>query len=252
MPKRKYGYKRGSTKGKKRRRVVSRKKRSTRTSFGKTPAKRASITTIRSPTGLGDLLRVKLRYVEQTTFTGTAGVQAYVTVMANSCFDPNSTGTGHQPYFFDQWKSLYLRYRVLGASIKWRVWQNGSLSTIAQANYKVVCVATTQPTALVAQTINGGAWKEQPYSKESMIGGTKAYTSGFMNMSTQKIWATNNQEAIIAEDSYSALTTANPAAPWYFVLGMQVVDGTQNWGAFVEWELTQWVQFEEPIVVSQS
>lgn len=198
------------------------------------------------------MLRVPLRYVEQTTFNGVAGVQAYVTIMANSCFDPNSSGAGHQPYRYDQYATLYGRYRVLGATLKWRIWQNSSLSVIAQSNFKVVCVATLSPTNLVAQTINGGAWREQSYSKESMMGGTKTFCSGYMSMSTQKIWSTNSQAAIEAEDSYSAQVTANPAAPWYFVLGMQVVDGTQNWGAFVEWELTQYVQFEEQIVASQS
>lgn len=84
-----------------------------------------------------------------------------------------------------------------------------------------------------------------------MIGGSKDFTSGKMSISTPKIWSTN-REAVIAEDTYSALCTANPSAPWYFVLGMQVVDGVQDWGSFVEWELTQYVRFEEPVVASQS
>jgi len=32
---------------------------------------------------------------------------------ANSVFDPNSTGTGHQPYGHDLWQQVYNHYRVV-------------------------------------------------------------------------------------------------------------------------------------------
>ena len=35
----------------------------------------------------------------------------------NSLFDPDQTGTGHQPYYFDQFAALYNRYTVLGSKL---------------------------------------------------------------------------------------------------------------------------------------
>lgn len=52
----------------------------------------------------------RLRYVESINMTpGTTLPYAFST---NSCFDPNTTGAGHQPYGFDQWAIIYNHYKV--------------------------------------------------------------------------------------------------------------------------------------------
>jgi len=55
----------------------------------------------------------KMKYSE--TFTLTA-VQPNQVMNLNSVFDPNRTGTGHQPYGFDQLAAIYNRYRVIATS----------------------------------------------------------------------------------------------------------------------------------------
>jgi hypothetical protein len=59
-------------------------------------------------------IRYKLRYAETHTFqTGIAGVCGTEQVMRlNDLYDPNITGTGHQPYGYDQVVGLYNRWRV--------------------------------------------------------------------------------------------------------------------------------------------
>lgn len=59
-------------------------------------------------------MTVKLHYSETFTFTtGTLGVYGtQQSMLLNSLFDPNETGTGHQPYGFDQLTLLYRRYKV--------------------------------------------------------------------------------------------------------------------------------------------
>ncbi len=68
--------------------------------------------------------RRRLRYCETYTFTtGTAGVIGAVQAMRlNSLYDPNKTGTGHQPYGFDQLSSFYGQFLV--HSCKWSVLAN--------------------------------------------------------------------------------------------------------------------------------
>jgi len=61
---------------------------------------------------------VKLRYVETISFDAGTGSYALNNFRANSIFDPNSTGVGHQPSNFDRWALLYDRYTVLGSRCK--------------------------------------------------------------------------------------------------------------------------------------
>lgn len=50
--------------------------------------------------------------------TGAAGLTNSVYYSCNGMYDPNVTGTGHQPYYFDQLGALYDQYVVIGAKIK--------------------------------------------------------------------------------------------------------------------------------------
>lgn len=64
----------------------------------------------------------KLRYVEEITLdasgpTVATNGMAYHTFRANGCHDPNMTGVGHQPHSWDQYKTLYNQYVVLGSKI---------------------------------------------------------------------------------------------------------------------------------------
>jgi len=60
----------------------------------------------------------KLRYhEEELTFTSTSGVPGGYVYSANGMFDPNITGTGHQPLGFDQMMLLYEQYTVIKSKI---------------------------------------------------------------------------------------------------------------------------------------
>lgn len=68
--------------------------------------------------GLPDTLITKVRYYEEVDLTSTAGSTATYAFRMNSLFDPNFTGAGHQPYYFDQLSPLYSRYNVLGSKLR--------------------------------------------------------------------------------------------------------------------------------------
>ena len=56
--------------------------------------------------------RAILRYVDDVNLNaGQAGV-AHKLFRANSIYDPDATGVGHQPYGHDQYQSIYNHYRV--------------------------------------------------------------------------------------------------------------------------------------------
>jgi len=62
-------------------------------------------------------LRSKVRYSEQVQITTTGGVVTQYLFSANGAHDPNITGTGHQPYGWDQWKAIYNHYEVVSSTI---------------------------------------------------------------------------------------------------------------------------------------
>jgi len=60
-------------------------------------------------------VRTRLTYCDTKTINAHAGADRFVFNL-NYLHDPDQTGIGHQPCFFDRWKTLYNRYRVVGAS----------------------------------------------------------------------------------------------------------------------------------------
>jgi len=67
--------------------------------------------------GFGYITRTKLRYVSsfQLTYSGSAaGVRSF---SANGLYDPDITGTGHQPMGFDTYASIYSKYIVRKSSL---------------------------------------------------------------------------------------------------------------------------------------
>jgi len=68
---------------------------------------------------------VTLRYGERVSYSGIAGSSAFYTFSANGMYDPNITGTGHQPRGFDQLMALYDHYIVKTATIE--VWAQNNV-----------------------------------------------------------------------------------------------------------------------------
>jgi hypothetical protein len=54
----------------------------------------------------------KLRYASDVSLDPAAAAAASYVFCANGLYDPDTTGTGHQPYGFDQAMAIYSRYRV--------------------------------------------------------------------------------------------------------------------------------------------
>lgn len=75
------------------------------------------------PRGVGPVaprLLTTMKYNEELSFTSIlSGSMDQYQMRLNSLFDPNYTGTGHQPFGFDQLTALYSRYRVY--KCKWQI-----------------------------------------------------------------------------------------------------------------------------------
>ena len=65
-------------------------------------------------TTMPDQMFIKLKYA--TSYRITAA-QFHKVFSGNGLYDPDVSGVGHQPLGFDQWMTLYNRYRVYASRI---------------------------------------------------------------------------------------------------------------------------------------
>lgn len=73
------------------------------------------------PIGFPDRLMTKLRYFDTGTLVVTAGSLAKQVFRWNSTFDPDLTGTGHQPLYRDTFAGLYNHYAVISATAEVKI-----------------------------------------------------------------------------------------------------------------------------------
>jgi len=145
-------------------------------------------------------MKVKLVYLEALQAATTNALNLDYVFNLNSGFDPNRTGTGHQPRGWDQWAALYNRYRVDKTEVR-------ASFTNAPSDGAVVSIfASNDATNLtdLSDII------ESPFSiwKPMQLGGpgitlTKTYDLASITGIPKSQY--------MVDDRYSALTSADPA-----------------------------------------
>lgn len=199
---------------------------------------RPSSVVIRQPSGVPDRIYVRLVYTELLQWTQTLGALADNVYRASSCFDPNLTGTGGQPYFFDQWAAMYNAYRVYGATIDVEWTANGGG---AQNNLSTGITWSSSSTAF--STTSQDLVADQPYTKYKAMrmGATGVGQVRYKSfMSAQKIHGLTSKE--FADDDYSGAVTGNPLSNFYAHVWCYTPDGNTVSSA-CRVKLTQYVCF---------
>lgn len=103
-----------------------------------------------STTAAADKLRIKLRYSDTATMTPSTTPSNYF-ISANSCFDPDRTGLGHQPLGFDQYMLMYDHYKVVGSKIN--VWAKAA-STNVQGDRCIAAIYLDDDAAAITDIHN--------------------------------------------------------------------------------------------------
>jgi len=138
---------------------------------------------------------VRLRYNTSPTITVGTGVATNYVFAANSIFDPDVTGTGHQPYGHDTYATIYNQYQVKKATIV--VTAAGNTSCMFGVNISDQAAAYTD-----FDTI-----KERKGSKYAVMV-SNGPTQTVVNYFTSKFMGNQFQQA--------ATFGANPADLFYF------------------------------------
>lgn len=158
-------------------------------------------------------VKSQLYYEDGIIRTTTVGGTAIYTFSANGLFDPNITGTGHQPIGFDQMMALYEHYTVIRSHIKVTFF-NSSAEPARVAIYLSPDNITPSRTAIM----ENGLIKTRMISGDTGAG-THRQATIELTCDVPKYFGKSYQ-SILAETEMSGTIAANPAEQVYFVIAI--------------------------------
>jgi len=165
---------------------------------------------------------VTLRYVANREMNGAAGAGDVWNIRANGCHDPDQTGTGHQPYGWDTYKTLYNHYTVLSSKI-----QVSIVSSAATGSYgpPYFAVLSLNDGALAAAAYTDAFTRAEAgncaYGFAITDGVSKAITRFKKGFVASKFYGV---EAPEDKDSLGAAVGADPSELAYFSLQLTAPD----------------------------
>lgn len=202
-----YNFKKRSVRPRRPRRAF--KRRATRVGRRKPLNNKTQVT---AGLGFPKQMLMKHRYVENIVLQGVTGSSATYRFSANGLYDPNITGTGHQPLYFDQMATLYNHYCVIGSKITYQIQNNNSTYTLGVATF------VNDDTSLTTSTIQ--ALAEQSAGNVRLV---SAAGRGPSKIFLTKKWSAKKMfpGSVLSNYDLSASITSNPAEQSYFDIMIQ-------------------------------
>ena len=168
--------------------------------------------------GFPPLMKVDLHYESLVTLMPGAAVASYV-FRGNSLFDPDYTGTGHQPRYYDQLTPIYGRYKVLRSAITVEM-INGSPNSGA-------IFAITPNTEIITFT----SWQqasELPRSKTSQIVPVASRYPFKLSSSASTKSICGLLPYQVNDEDWSASIGTNPVQIWYWNINVASIDESSH------------------------
>lgn len=229
MPKRRLYGKRRRFRGRKRRR------KTIKAIVAKTPYARCG-------PAIAHRQKAVLRYNAIVNLNPAAGVVATHQFSANGLYDPDWTGTGHQPMGFDEMMNLYSYYRVLWAKI--------TCTVLPQGSTDYVCGIHMSPAQNdVVSSVQ--RFRELPTSKwvtvrYGTVGGATKQVS--MTVKPSKFMGVRSDDA-----DCKGTAAANPIDECFFNVCVMPFNESNDLGVIgVQVYITYFAEFIEPHLLPQS
>lgn len=191
--------------------------------------------------GLPSKIVITHKYVENVNLTSTAGALATYQFSANGMFDPNITGVGHQPMYFDQLSALYDHYHVIGSKATVRI-----IPGTANEDQYSIAFYMEDDTTVTPSTV--AELQETTNAKIKFVAPNYNFTT-FMkqNWSAKKTFG----GSVMANDSLKGTPAANPAEQSYYTLAVQA-GGATTVALNVQWEIEYIAVWNELKVIAGS
>ncbi len=162
-----------------------------------------------------DSIRVQLKYVEEVSVNTTVTDYGTYVFRLNDLYDPNYTSTGHQPTGFDQWMSIYNRFRV--DKVRVRVTASPT-STYVSDKWTM----TLSPQSSTTSTTSIQSTAEDPRSKTVLV---SAYQHGTIEnvFDLRRLFGVSKE--LYGSSNYTGTGTSSPNSIYYlhiFVSGWNI------------------------------
>jgi len=193
--------------------------------------------------GFPDQLRCVLKYKENgVLFTGSTTPAAQV-YRLNSLFDPNLTGTGHQPNYYDQLTAVYQQYCVTAAKMTCTIFNEGTVEVTSVLVYSDVNVSTQS-----VENLQEARW--------AAIANNGLQNSGSsvrkLTLPTASIANIMGERNLNSDPNIYTGTGTNPTDPCYGIFKMAGVDGVTTTKVIVNFEILFDCIFKELSPVTES
>lgn len=161
---------------------------------------------------------VKLRYADSIQLDAGVGTPNAYVFRANSLFDPDYTGVGHQPLGYDEWGAFYQKYCVLGSRIT--VIVNTDSNSVGVNQLVSVKCSDTVGLHDYPQTAI-----EDPNTATRVLNGVYNGKSGLITL--RKNYSCKNHFNLVdpMDSEQNVNHGSNPADPVFFVVTAWDLDG---------------------------
>lgn len=176
-------------------------------------------------------------YVENLTVSTTSGSQANYVFRCNGMYDPNQTGTGHQPLYFDQMSALYNHYVVIGSKIEVRFTHAAQTNLAQHVMLRIDDDATVPTNTQETMEQNGGKFKVLPAGSPYQV----LLKNGW---SAKKFFG----GSILANTSLQGTPGSDPAELSYYQIAIRPMDGITDATVHMQVKITYiavWKELKE-------
>lgn len=160
--------------------------------------------------GIGFPRRLKIThlYADNFTLTNTAGAAANYLFSCNGLYDPNVTGTGHQPSYFDALAGIYNHYTVIASRIK----ISATTASTQSCPVNVACYLNDD-TSIATSYLSA---MEQPSSKSQFM----QINAGAPPVELTLSWSAKATfgGSVLANDNLAGASGNNPAEQTYYCI----------------------------------
>lgn len=194
--------------------------------FGRLTASRSVPRNPRYNCAIPPQLNVCLKYVTRILLNPTSGTADNYQFRMNSLFDPDLTGTGHQPAGYDQIATLYNRWLVTKCSIQVTAWPAQTFPLVdTQQSSAIVCLNKTRDQMTFT---NIETAMEQDYSKYCNIG-INGGPKTVRDTTDIADFAGIDARSMLNNEYYTGAIGANPAyVPVYTITAQCPVSGVNG------------------------
>lgn len=179
--------------------------------------------------GLPKKVLVTHKYVESFSITGTTGAINLYSFSTNGLYDPNITGAGHQPIYFDQFSALYDHYCVIASKMVFKIMPSNASQTPIKVAYFInddTSLATSQVDAVAEQSL--GKFIDIPAASNN------TYT-GRMKWGAKKFFG----KGVLSNTDLQGTSSTNPTEQSNFTLVIQALDGSSTVSCLVQ----VWIEY---------